>query len=225
MNILRIKRKNGFKKFKFKRLILFIFFLIMSTFAWFVYYKILNVGIEGHISSWNVEFLKDNQKIGNELNVEFDTLYPLMPEQVKSVKIKNNGDAITKITYNINEVDILGNKYDIVKAKPLENEFYLLDSDPIIDANKIKNKYIVNDKERIPFTIKIENTDELLGNEEGTVDIKINWIGDNNELDTKWGYDVAKFIELNPSQKSVIKIKLKLSAFQIPKSDYSVINK
>ena len=56
MNILRIKRKS---KVNIKRYILLIFSLIMTTFAWFTFSKILNSGMLIHIDSWNLDFYID----------------------------------------------------------------------------------------------------------------------------------------------------------------------
>ena len=221
MNIFRKKRRNQFKKIKYKRFILLIFFLIMTTFAWFVYYKILDTGIEGHITSWNVNFIQNDKIIGNTASLNFNNLYPGMQEEITTIKIKNNGDAITKINYSIKEIYILGKKYEIVKEKPINNDLYLIEEEPIIDENKKKIYNLVNDKNRFPFRIVIENTDELLAGEEGFISIKINWIADNDILDTKWGYDVAKYFEQYPMEKNIVKIKIKVNAYQIPKSDYT----
>ena len=220
MNILRKKRRNELKKVNYKKWIIVVFFFIMSTFAWFVYYKVLDVGVAGHISSWNVEFIKDNEIIGTNVSISFDSMYPGMQEMQKEIQIKNKGESIAKIGYIIKDIEILGKKYKIVESNPDNNELNILEQKPKIDENKIKTYNLINDKEKFPFTITIENIDELLGTEEGKLIIKANWLGDTDELDTKWGYDTSKYFEQHPEEKSMIKLNIKLNAYQIPKSDY-----
>ena len=55
MNILRKHRKSN-KKNKLKKYILFIFSLIMTTFAWLTYSKVLNGNLNIHVAAWDMEY-------------------------------------------------------------------------------------------------------------------------------------------------------------------------
>lgn len=55
MNILRKSRKSKNKK-KLNKFVILIFSLVMTTFAWFAYTKILEPTLKMHILSWNIEY-------------------------------------------------------------------------------------------------------------------------------------------------------------------------
>lgn len=217
MNILRKTRKIE-KKINIKRIILIIFFLIMTTFAWFVYYKVLDTGVMVHIASWNIEFSLKGEKIENKLDIAVEKLYPGMEEQSTEINVKNNGEATAKIGYDIEEIYILGNKYEIIKdMSNLEetNKYYLELKAPIVNEEGKAVSGVVDDKERFPFKIEVENSDIVESNKEGYIKVKINWSGENDKLDTLWGYNVAKFLEETEGKEKIIKMKLKINASQV----------
>ena len=63
MNILRKSRKSTIKLDK-RKVVLLIFTLIMTTFAWITYSKILLPTLKLHINSWNLAIYVDNNKNG-----------------------------------------------------------------------------------------------------------------------------------------------------------------
>ena len=63
MNILRKSRKSTIKLDK-RKVVLLIFTLIMTTFAWITYSKILLPNLKLHINSWNISIYVDNNKKG-----------------------------------------------------------------------------------------------------------------------------------------------------------------
>ena len=113
MNILRKHRKSK-KKIKLKKYILFIFSLIMTTFAWFAYSKVLNTYINIHVAAWDMEYYIGDTKKENPIGVDFATLYPQMPEQTVTIDIKNNGEALVDLEYNIQAITIAGVTYELV---------------------------------------------------------------------------------------------------------------
>ena len=56
MNVLRKHRKSN-KKIKIKKYVLFIFSLIMTTFAWLTYTKVLNTHLNIHVAAWDMEYI------------------------------------------------------------------------------------------------------------------------------------------------------------------------
>ena len=85
MNILRWRRKSK-KKIRLKTLILVIFSLIMTTFAWFAYSKVLDTTLNLHVASWDMKYSIGGTSVENPIGIDISTLYPTMEEQ--SVKQK-----------------------------------------------------------------------------------------------------------------------------------------
>ena len=122
MNILRKTRKSKFKLDK-KKIILLIFTLIMTTFAWITYSKILLPNLQLHINSWNISIYVDNNKNGvadddelvedksSPITIQPFEVYPGMNLDVMDVIIKNNGETPSDIAYIISDISILGNQY------------------------------------------------------------------------------------------------------------------
>ena len=215
MNILRKNRKRV-NKLNIKRYILLIFSLIMTTFAWFTFSKILNSGMIIHIDSWNLDFYIDEdgdgelevtEKKENPIEVSVSDLYPGMEEKVTHVVIKNTGETdsgMRHFTDNL-KVVVLGNEYDVLDIAPEEGVFdYILTPFPELlnpEAGetdvKIYQEKIINDPERFPFTIVIEYTDRVKAGEEGYLKIKVNWPAyatyeDGDDEETKAEKDAIK---------------------------------
>ena len=73
MNILRLNRKSK-SKIKFNKFIMLIFSLIMTTFAWFTYSRILDTTLDIHLASWDMEYYIGEEKQENPIGIEFQTL-------------------------------------------------------------------------------------------------------------------------------------------------------
>ena len=103
MNVLRKHRKSN-KKIKIKKYVLFIFSLIMTTFAWLAYSKVLNTHLNIHVAAWDMEYYigdekKENIVDRNKVQGNNEPLYFLAEENgVKVMKprniLKNNADFI-----------------------------------------------------------------------------------------------------------------------------------
>ena len=124
MNILRKSRKSTIKLDK-RKVVLLIFTLIMTTFAWITYSKILLPTLKLHINSWNLAIYVDNNKNGvaEETEMVEDKnapiiiqpfeVYPGMNLDIMDVIIKNNGETPSEIAYIISGVKFLGKDYSI----------------------------------------------------------------------------------------------------------------
>ena len=239
MNILRWRRKSK-KKIKFKTIVLFIFSLIMTTFAWFAYSRVLNPTLNIHVSSWDIQYFIENVEKENPIGVEIPTLYPSMPEQIITIDILNNGERWVDIDYYLQTVEILGDTYRLVQegsAIPAGNEKYLIltptavettsttdDATGVTIVTKTVKGAITNDITKLPFTIEIEHSAEIEpvsvdddGNKiagEGYLNVIVNWIGDNDELDSEWGYRVNEYLTTTGAT-SAISIDLVIDSYQI----------
>ena len=239
MNILRWRRKSK-KKIKFKTIVLFVFSLIMTTFAWFAYSKILNPTLNIHMASWDIQYFINNVEKYNPVGIEIPTLYPSMPEQVVKIDIINNGERLVDIDYYLQSVKILGETYTLIQEGseiPEGTEKYLIitpttlettsTTDPAtgdITITKTVKGAVTNDIKKLPFTIEIEHSAEIDpvsvdagGNEvsgEGYLKVIANWIGDNHEADSEWGYRVNEYLTTTGAT-SAITIDLVIDSYQI----------
>ena len=112
MNILRWKRKSN-NKIKSKTLLLFIFSLIMTTFAWFAYSKVLAPTLNMHMAAWDIEYYIGADKKTNPISIEIPVLYPTMQEQTVVVDIFNNGETMVDIDHQVVSLTIAGTSYEV----------------------------------------------------------------------------------------------------------------
>lgn len=229
MNILRWRRKSK-KKIKFKTILLFIFSLIMTTFAWFAYSKVLQPTLNMHISSWDMQYFIGEDEKENPIGIGIGTLYPAMPEQKVKIDIKNNGDRIVDIDYYLTSISIVGETYQLIaegQEKPAEGKYIVLTQayteTDATTGEKIVRGTITNDITKFPFTIEIEHsgliypkTIDAEGNEtggEGYLTVRVNWSGDNSEFDSEWGYIVGEYLATGAT--SAITMNISIEAYQV----------
>lgn len=217
-NILRQHRKSKDKK-KAKKYILFIFTLIMTTFAWFAYSKVLNTQLNMHVAAWDMEYFIGDEKKENPIGIEFPTLYPHMPEQTVTVDILNNGEALVDLSYNIQAISIAGVSYELVtEGKQPTTENYIEIEEPVLeekDTGEVISKgKIINDTAKFPFTLEIEHSAQVAAKNKAYLKVTANWAGDNDELDSKWGYTVGKYFMDNPKVTSAMSVTLSIDSYQ-----------
>ena len=249
MNILRKSRKSKFKLDK-RRFMLLIFTLIMTTFAWITYSKVLLPNLKLHINSWNIAIYVDSNKNGVADEDEADKsapiviepfeVYPGMNQEVIEVLIKNNGEIPSIIGYDIlgAEVDFLGNTYKVVENAAAERashpeNYYLQENEPDRAAG-IASYKLINEEDKIPFDFIIEHTEIVDGGAEGYLKVRAVWnatldddateaeIDAKNELDGKWGYDITEYELANPTT-SPIQFKIKLNSYGDDRSSRFVL--
>ena len=219
MNILRTFRKSN-KKINLKKYILSIFSLIMVTFAWFTYSKILSPNLNLHIAAWDMEYYIGEEKQENPISIDFATLYPQMDEQTMTIDVVNNGETIVDLGYTVRTITIAGTTYKFIKQgqeDTADNYIYIIEPTTETDSETgelITKGKILNDLERFPFTIEIEHIPQLSPQARAQVTIKVNWLGDNDELDTKWGYEVGKYFKENANAQSALTLTLSIDSYQ-----------
>ena len=217
-NILRQHRKSKGKK-KAKKYILFIFTLIMTTFAWFAYSKVLNSQLNMHVAAWDMEYFIGEEKKENPIGIEFPTLYPHMPEQTVTVDILNNGEALVDLSYNIQAISIAGVSYELVpEGKQPTTGNYIEIEEPVLeekDTGEVISKgKIINDAAKFPFTLEIEHSAQVAAKNKAYLKVTANWASDNDELDSKWGYTVGKYFMDNPKVTSAMSVTLSIDSYQ-----------
>ncbi len=241
MNILRKKRKNNIK-IRLKRFILLIFSLIMTTFAWITYSRILNTGVKIDINSWDMTFYLDQdedniadeeEERDNPIAIDVLDLYPGMEEKIVRILMKNNGETPSDILYIASEINILGEEYSLVETAPAEGENYILKHESVI-ADGISTTDFINEPERFPFKIVVEHSQEILSGQQGYLLVKASWPSYNpddteeemnakDELDSEWGYKIAKYLEDNidnPDITGAFKLQIRINAIGKPRTDY-----
>ena len=217
-NILRQHRKSKGKK-KAKKYILFIFTLIMTTFAWFAYSKVLNSQLNMHVAAWDMEYFIGEEKKENPIGIEFPTLYPHMPEQTVTVDILNNGEALVDLSYSIQAISIAGVSYELVpEGKQPTTENYINIEKSVVEEKEtgevVAKGKIINDTTKFPFTLEIEHSAQVSAKNKAYLKVTANWAGDNDELDSKWGYTVGKYFMDNPKATSAMSITLSIDSYQ-----------
>lgn len=237
MNILRWRRKSK-KKIKPKTLLLFIFSLIMTTFAWFAYSEVLNSHLNIHVAAWDMEYFIDDVEYTNPIGINIATLYPTMPEDVITIDIKNNGEALVDIDYHVESITIAGVEYELrtesvdagegesggesgaeAQAEGEETTYYVDVGTPVLETDAETGELyargdIINDTTRFPFTIKVKHSPQVIAGDQGYLTVTTNWVGDNDELDSEWGYIVGKYFVDNPSATSAMSISLSIDSYQ-----------
>ena len=190
MNQLRRFRKNKdvtnkkIKKLKSTTLKLALIMLnfVFATFAWFTYTMIVNPAVDVEVSAWKIDFKDDTATLGNSMSFEIGKFYPGMDDEnfSKQLNIINLGDRPASIEYEITNLKILGQTYQIKEtAEPSDSEYtvyksieniYKVDAEgnqvtdnlgnPILDNYRVK---LLNNSNKYPFEIlltysaKIEN--------------------------------------------------------------------
>ena len=218
-NILRKHRKSN-QKNKFRKFLALIFTLIMTTFAWFAYTKILNPSLNIHVAAWDMEYYINGEKKENPIGIEFPTLYPQMEDKIVTVDILNNGEALVDLSYRIQAISIVGVTYELVaEGEQPTTENYIIIEEPILETDPetgelISKGTIINDPDKFPFTLEIEHSLQVAAQDDAYLKVTAKWPGDKDELDTEWGYAVGKYFMDNPDAVSAMDITLSIDSYQ-----------
>ncbi len=190
------------KKIKIKNILILVLLLLFNTYAWFIYSTKVNMDITAHVSSWNIEFITDDQVVTTNLLIKIDRIFPGMEGEKKFekiVEVENKGEKSATLSYNIQEVTIMGEKYTIGGENGKTEE----------ELNQILDGY--------PFKIKIDIDDEDLKNNKGNGKFIISLVwpfeSGNDELDTYWGNKAYEYYSVHPDENSV-ELKILLNASQ-----------
>ena len=192
----------------------------MTTFAWFTYSKVLNTHLNIHVAAWDMEYYIGSEKKENPIGINIEALYPQMPEQVIKIDIKNNGEALVDIDYHIESISIAGVSYELVSdGQQNTTENYINIASPTLETDAetgvvVARGKIINDITRFPFTMELEHSLQVVSKDKGYLTVKVKWVGDNDDLDTEWGYKVGKYFADNPTATSAMNITLSIDSYQ-----------
>ena len=248
MNILRWNRKSK-KKIKPKTLLLFIFSLIMTTFAWFAYSKVLEPTLNIHLASWDMSYEIGGEPTDNPISIEIPVLSPAMAEKTVVVDIFNNGETKVDIDCQVKSLTIAGEKYDAIAEgeTPPESGNYITIAPAVLETvestiettdeesgetttttvtKQLYKGAVTNDITRFPFTIELEYstqvdavTEDLYGGAntpgEGYLKVTVNWVGDNDRLDSEWGYIVGDYLADQEDGTPAMTIVLSIDSYQV----------
>lgn len=190
------------KKVKIKNILILILLLLFNTYAWFIYSTKVNMEITAHVSSWNIQFFNEDEEVSTNMVIEIDRIFPGMEGDKKFenvIVVKNNGEKSATLSYNIQEITIMGQTYSI-KGENAKTED---------EINQILSEY--------PFKIKIDIEEGDAEKKEiaGKFIISLVWPFEsgNDELDTFWGNKAYEYYALHPDDNS-IELKILLNATQ-----------
>ena len=241
MNILGSRRKSNIK-INLRTLILLIFSLMMTTFAWFTYTKVLEPALNIHLVSWDMEYYIGEQKqenVEDGIKLDIDALYPAMPERNVTIDIYNNGEALVDIGHQVKSITILETTYEVIQeGETATKENYITLAEPVLTLDEKTGEEIyigdiVNDLTKFPFTIQVQYSSQVKpatqdsdGKKvpgQGYLSVIVNWTGNNDELDSEWGYKAGEFLETT-EENSAISIVLSVDAYQAEKIDIELPN-
>ena len=137
------------KKLKIRAIILALFALGVSAYAWFIFVSDLSVNFSGHVREWDVQFLDDSTEI-NRLVID-QTFYPGMDDYSESVNIINSSDTGATFSFEINELTILGIN-SLKSTSPLTLASLQNDYPFVIDMYGSKTD--LNEHDSLTFTVE-----------------------------------------------------------------------
>lgn len=214
---------NARRKRNLKLNLIPMFFLAVSfisvTLAWFIYSGLGKVQTEVNVKAWYIELEKEGEEVSNNIIISVDDIYPGMETVTEIIKIKNKGDSIASVKYNIDTARILGNpdNYFDTTAGAIT---------PIDLEDKLSHEYPFHINMSLSKNFVLEKTDEA------TFHISISWPLDSgtDENDSYWGTEAYKFkseeekllaLDKNYQVKPSIEIVISLTAEQYVKTEDS----
>ena len=222
-----IKNINRIKSLIFKVALVMLNF-IFATFAWFIFEMTLDVDVDVKVSTWKMDFKENNTSLETEVTFSLENFYPGMADFAKEIEIENLGERAATITYEISQLKILGEVYQVKEtaaAGDPENTVYI---GKTIQSGKNVVK-LLNNATKFPFEITLTYSQEVAtpsaadeDRNKGSFEIRLSWpyeatgtaeqIEQKNTLDTKWGYDIANFYKNLPAGDDTHGIEITLQA-------------
>ena len=206
------KRHKVYLSLNFISLIFVVASFIFTTLAWFAYSGLSKVSTDMDVKAWYIELSKNGDPASNHITITVPQLYPGMNTVEETINLKNLGDSIAQVDYEIVSARIL----DLEGHNYVVNE-ETLTSDKVEDV--ISHEY--------PFHINMNLGKNYLLTDGDETDFKVSvsWPLDSgdDEFDTEWGnkaYDFQKNEKAKADNDksytaaSSIKIEIKVTAEQ-----------
>lgn len=211
------KRHKLYLKINLVSLVFIVVSLIFTTLAWFAYTGLSSLDTEIGVKAWYIELSKNGTSVSNDVVISIPTIYPGMDTITEKIDIKNYGDSIAQLKYEVISSRILDTKY----STQGENS-----TTSIALEESLSHDY--------PFHINISLSNYVIENNVGsaTFEVSASWPLDtgNNALDSEWGTKAYEFNKLEQTKfendsgysiESPIQIVLKLTAEQYVESNQS----
>lgn len=171
---------------------------IFATLAWFTYTMILDTTVDVKVSAWKVDFKDDTAVLGTDMSFQIENFYPGMEadEYAKKLEIVNLGDRPASIEYEIKELKILGQRYQIKKeASAGDSAYTLYIGESIDEETGIKTTRLLNNSNKYPFEILLTQSIQI--GIETPYDDKQNQ--GYFEIRFKWPYEITSLPENIPT--------------------------
>ena len=186
------KLKQIKKRIRKRTLFFLALALIANSFAWFIYTNKVSNTITTGVRSWKITFDQDGHDLEEDLEFNFDDIYPGIAPQVKTIDITNNGEMTAYISYHIESVQIFD---DLFTSEDHSQEELI---------NILNNNY--------PFNLSFANSDtEITVGQTGKFSATLNWPFESGDdaADTYYGKKSYEFKQESdePQIKIVVKIK------------------
>ena len=204
------KQRRIKSRVTFRTLFLLSITLIFNTYAWFLYTTTVSTSMTAHVDAWKVEFEVDDEVVDREFTFAVAHAYPGMPDNVKELVVRNNGEKRADITYEIQYIRIFEDEY-ISTERVAEGVTPPVGATQMSAAallTKIQNDY--------PFYFEVETpTGALEVNEDATLVMTFGWDYESGDdaTDTNYGTTAYDFYEDNPDTPA-IQIILKVTVTQ-----------
>ena len=200
-----------------KTVLLLILTLLANTYAWFVYVNQVNTTLEMHVRSWNFTIVDDQQD--EQFKFVIDNVNPGMPEAVRNINTKNNGEMKARVACEILQVRLFDTVYKVGDINPETGQGYT--SEELFKKLAFKFPFKVETYVNDIFYIGGEEVLSTGGSSKIT--FKVNWpyenalsVTDGDIADTEWGNKSYEFMKNNPD-KSSIEITFRVIATQAEK--------
>jgi hypothetical protein len=199
------------KSIKPKNIIFLIIILSANTFAWFVYVKEVQTGVNVKVRAWNVVLTNSESEVISTINVDVKSAYPGMDEFNDETKVYNQGESKADFKYTILSINVFG-KEIITSEKVIEDGGTPTENNPTSEELEASLK----EGKKYPFVIELIVSDDKLDPLNGVANfnVKMNWAYEsgNDELDTKWGTDAYNYKRNNPNRPGLqIVVELKIT--------------
>jgi hypothetical protein len=159
------KKKNilliALKRHKYSLAFVLFFVFASTAFAWFIYNKTVDMGLNAHVKAWDIHLAAGD---GETYTFNLSDLYPGMPEATDSVVVVNDGEMDADLSFTVKELVLFG-------------ETKTLNTDYTVTVNN--GVYTING---FPFELSFSLTsDSVSAGAQTTLSFVLNWDYDNNE--------------------------------------------
>ena len=191
--------KIMFKRVRVRTLIFLVITSAATSFAWFVYSTKVTAGLTAHIESWNILFTDSETELSEYVNFVIPNLYPGMTDYTDEISIVNLGERSAAITYEITDVRLLSQEFEI--------------DGTYLTSNQMINKLALDYPFHITFSLANSTIDSNHG--QTTFSFTTTWPYEsgNDAADTTWGKNSYDYSQANPGTPSV-SITLRITAAQ-----------